>query len=202
MPVDLVDDRQKVFRAQALAPVDLVHADGPHIGQFPVGQAPLHKPVHRPINGFPTRLERARCFPPREAPGPLGQKSHHGRRDRPLPLAPGNVFDSDAVLRTLHPPGRVEEKRSDLPQRHEEPRSDREPVVPGSRLAALSAFARARRVRLEVNVDAERTGLVRQLDSFVDETGEMLNPVRKGFTIQLNSWSPGLRGRCFHQPQT
>ena len=55
----------------------------------------------------------------------------------------------------------------------------------------------ALRSRLEVNVDAQRTGLLHQLDSFVDEAGEMLNPVQKGFNVELNSWSPGLSVALF-----
>ncbi len=68
--VDLVDDGQKVVRAQTASPMNLVHADGFDLAQFPVRQAPLDKPFHRPIYRFPTGLKCARRFPPTQSSRP------------------------------------------------------------------------------------------------------------------------------------
>ena len=62
MPVDLVDDGQKIVRPQAMAPMNLVHSDRLDPAQFAVRQAPLHKPLHRTIDRLPTGLEGARGF--------------------------------------------------------------------------------------------------------------------------------------------
>jgi hypothetical protein len=70
MRVDLVNDGQKVVCPQAASPMNLVHPDGFDPAQFPVRQAPLHKPFHRPIHRFPTGLERSRRFPPAQPSRP------------------------------------------------------------------------------------------------------------------------------------
>src|ERR1035437_9653247 len=116
--VDLIDDGQKVVCPQAVSPMNLVHPDGFDPAQFPVRQAPLHKPFHRPIHRFPTGLERSRRFPPAHPSRPACQEPHHGACHGTLAVAPRNVLDYHPVLSTLHPPWRVAKLGWDSPQGH------------------------------------------------------------------------------------
>jgi hypothetical protein len=137
----VADRCHKVVRPLTLAPMNLVHADGLNVFQFPTGQAPVDKPFHRAIDAFPTGVEGPRCLAPGQPPGPPAQKAHHGQGDRPLPFAPGNMLDHDPMRRTVHTPRGVEEPRANPPQRHKQPRPFWKSVVTGGRLAALRAFA-------------------------------------------------------------
>ncbi len=123
MAVNLVNHRQEIIRPLALAPMNLIHADGLDAFELAVRQAPLHKPLHRAIDAFPTGAKGPRRLPPGQPPRPAGKKTHHGEGDRPLAIAPRHVLDHHAVLRAVDPPGGVEKPRHDAPQRHKEPGS-------------------------------------------------------------------------------
>jgi hypothetical protein len=74
MAIDLVDDRQKLVRSLALAPVDLVHPDGLALVELSLFQPPTHKPFHRAVDGLPTGVKYLRRLPPRQSPPPPRQK--------------------------------------------------------------------------------------------------------------------------------
>jgi len=113
--VDLVNDGQKVIGAQTVAPVNLIHSDGFDSTQLAVRQAPLDKPFHRAIDGFPTGLEHPRRFPPTQSPRPPRQESHHGAGNRTFAVTPRDMLDDDAVRGTLHTARRIAEPGGDAP---------------------------------------------------------------------------------------
>jgi hypothetical protein len=115
MAVDLVNDDQKIVRPFAFAPMQFVHADGPDAFELAMGQAPLHKPLHRTIHALPTGVEGPGRLPPRQSPCPAGKKAHQGDGDGPFALAPGNMLDHHSVSGALHPPRRMKEKGLDTP---------------------------------------------------------------------------------------
>jgi hypothetical protein len=117
-------------------------------------------------------------LPPGEMPRPPRQKAHHGQRDRPFPIAPGEMFDHHSVLGALHPPGGVEEDHLETPQRHKKPGTLGHPVITGAGPQAARAAPSPAPVRLQSHFDA--LGLASagaQLNVSVNETGEPLNPV-------------------------
>ena len=190
MTVDLVDHRQKIIRPLALTPMDFVHAHRPDLCQFPVRQAPLHKPFHRTINTFPTRAKGPRGLAPRQPPGPPRKKTHHGRRHRPLALAPGHMFHHHPMLRALDPPGAIDEPRHQAPQRHKQPRAGRQLVITGRRFETPRALGGNPRVRQ--NDDLQVAGPARWLvhpDILKNKAGKMLQAVQNGFNFQLHRWS-------------
>jgi hypothetical protein len=121
MRIDLVDDRQEIVGPQAVAPVNLVDANGLDLPQFAVGQAPLHKPFDRAIHRFPTGLKYQRCLSPAQPAAPPGQESHHGASHRALAVTPGDMLDYGPVLPALDSPWCVEEIGGDSPQGHKQP---------------------------------------------------------------------------------
>jgi len=188
MPVDLINHRQKVGAFPALAAMDLVHADRLDPFQFAVGQPPLHEPLDRAVNRFPTRAEDSRRFAPRQPSRPAGQESHHGRGDPLLARIPRHVFDHHPVRRALHPARRVDKLRRDAPQRHEHPAALFQPVVAGARLPARSAARPALGVRLDVHLDFSRVPGADQAHAAVNEAGEVLHQIQEGFHCQLRGW--------------
>jgi hypothetical protein len=201
MAVDLVDDREEVFRAQTFAPVDLVNADGFDPLDLTMRKAPLDKPIHRAIDGFPTGLEGPGGFAPRQAPSPASQEDHHRDGDRTLPIAPREVLDADAMLRTVHPARGVEEACRDAPQWHKAPEAFGQPIITRRRVHALGALAVHGRMSFHVDVDPHTGTVVPEADLPVNETGEMLNPVQDGLKMKLNSWSPGRSFVSVKKPQ-
>jgi len=207
MAINLVNDGQKSIRPLALAPVDFIDADGPDPFQYPVRQAPLHKPLDRAIDTFPTGAKGPRRLPPRQPPRPAGKKAHHGNGDRAFAIAPRDMLDHHAVLRALHPPGGVEKAGRDAPQRHKEPRPLRQPVIAGRRFQAVGTLGGDGRVRFHLDFEATGLAVAMALEADVaeNESGKTLNRVQNGFNVQLNSWSPfrGLvRFRNLHLTRT
>ena len=151
--VDLVDNGQEVLRAQALAPMDFVDADGFNALEFTMRQAPLDKPIHRAIDSFPTGLECPGGFAPRHAPSPAGEEDHHGDGDRTLSMAPREMLDTDAVGGTVHASRGVEEVRRDTPHGNETPKALRQAIVARCRFQARGAFAVHGRVGFHMDVD-------------------------------------------------
>ena len=84
----------------APAPIDFVDPDGPDPFQYTVRQAPLHKPLDRAIDAFPTGAKGPRRLAPGQPPRPTGEKTHHGDGDRPLAIAPRNVLDGGRKARS------------------------------------------------------------------------------------------------------
>ena len=155
MTIDLVNDRQEIVGPLALAPVNLVHAEGANVFQVAMRQAPLNKPRHRAIDAFPTSSKDPCGLSPRQPPSPTGQKTHHGQSDRPLAIAPGNMLDHHTVHWTVHSPWRVEEIGLDAPQRHEQPAALGQSVIARGRFATGRATAAAAAVRLKAHVDPQ-----------------------------------------------
>ncbi len=193
MAVDLVDDRQEIIRPFAFAPMNLVHADGLDAFEFAVGQAPLHKPLHRAIDAFPTGAKDPCRLPPRQPPRPAGQKTHHGDGHRPLALTPRHMLHHHAVFRAADPPSGVEKPRHDAPQRHKEPGALLQSVIARSGLEATGTLGEDARVRLDSDFDATGLAIPMAVQANVaeNESGKTLNRVQNGFNLQLNSWSPG-----------
>src|SRR5258708_66222 len=98
--------------------MNLVHADRFDPTQFPVIQAPLHKPFHRPIYRFPTGLESSRRFPPTQPSTPARKDPNKGAGHGRLAVAQGNVPHYAPVLGTLPPPWRVAKMGGDSPEGH------------------------------------------------------------------------------------
>ncbi len=73
--VDLVDHRQEIIRPLALAPMDFVHPNRLDAFELAVGQAPVDKPRHRPIDAFPTGAKGPGRFPPGQPPRHSGKGS-------------------------------------------------------------------------------------------------------------------------------
>jgi len=124
----------------ALAPMDLVDADGLDTAQFSILQAPLDKPFDRAVDGLPTGPEHACGFAPRQAPRPSRQERHHRRRDRAFAIAPGKVLDHDPMFGALDPTGGIEEEHWDGPQRDEAPAPFGKAVIARTRLPTRRAF--------------------------------------------------------------
>ena len=193
MAVNLVDHRQEIVRPLALAPVNLVDADGAHVFQLPLRQAPLNKPLHRAIDAFPTGPKGPSRLSPRQPPRPTGQKAHHAEGDWSLAIAPGNMLDHHPMHRTVHSPWRVEEIGLDAPQRHEQPLALRQSVIAGGRFATFRAVAPAVAVRLKAHVYLQASlGRISKADLLIDKAREMLNPVQNRLNFQLHGWSFGL----------
>ena len=139
MTVDLVDHGQEASRPFAPGPVEVVHPDGLNSLQFPVRQTPLHKPLHRTINGLPTGLENLRRLSPRQPPRPPGQQAHHRRGDGPLAFGPGNMLHHDPVLGTIDPPRSVEEMALEAPHRRKQPGPLGQLIIAGGWLAGTGS---------------------------------------------------------------
>ena len=172
MTVDLVNDRQEVISPLAFAPMNLVHPNGLDAFELAVRQAPLHKPLHRAIDAFPTGVEGPRRLPPRQPPRPAGQKAHHGDGDRSFAIAPGNMLDDHPMLRAVNPPGGIEKPRHNPPQRQKEKPALRQPVITRSGLETAGTLGRDGRVRLDGDFDA--TGLAIAMALEADVAGKRI----------------------------
>jgi len=201
MAVNLVNDRQEIIGPLALAPMDFIDPDRPDPFQYPVGQAPLHKPLDRAIDAFPTGAKGPRRFAPRQPPRPAGEETHHGDGHRTLALTPRDMLHHHPVFRAADPPGRVEKPRHDAPQRHKEPGTLRQLVIARRWLEAAGAPGGPGLVRLDGDFDA--TGLAVAIapkpDVPKNKSGKVLNRVQHGLNLQLNSWSPGRGLALFKQ---
>jgi hypothetical protein len=124
--IDLVDDRQVLVTS---LPEDLIDADGPHVGQISMGQAPLNGPFHRVKDLLPRRSEGDRGFIPGKLFGPGGQKMHVGFCQRVFPICPQHRFDLHATPGTIDPAHGINEKDSDSPQRNKLKQSWRQRVI-------------------------------------------------------------------------
>src|SRR6266852_9641545 len=123
----------------------------------------------------------------------LNGRPLYGEGDRPLAIAPGNMFDHHSVHRTLHSPWRVEEIGLDAPQRHEQPLALRQSVIARGRFATFRASSTDAAVRLNAHVDPQASlGRISKADLLVDKAREMLNPVQNRLNFQLHGWSFGL----------
>src|SRR6266436_8518592 len=193
MAIYLVNHRQEIVRPLAPAPMDLVHADGMNGFQFAVRQAPLHKPLHRAIDTFPTGLEGSCRLAPRQPARPAGKKAHHGQTHRSLAIAPRNVLHDHAVGGALHPPGGKDKEGLDVPQQHKEPRALRQPVIPRSRLEATGTLGGDASVRIQRDFDAAGPPVPVALEPDVlkNKSRKMLNGVQNGLNLQLHRWSLG-----------
>ena len=187
--VDLVDDRQEVLGAQALAPVDLIHAEGFDPFELAMGQAPLNEPVDRTVDGFPTGLEGLGGFAPRQAAGPAGQKDHHRDGDGALAVAPGNVLDADAVLGALNATRGVVEVGGDVPQERKEPGPFGQVIIARRRFQALGTFAIHGGMGLQMNVNVQVGTVFPEPDIPVNEARKMLKPVQNRLNVKLHSGS-------------
>src|SRR5208282_4955650 len=192
MAVDLVDHRQEIIGPLAFAPMDFVHADGLDAFQLAMRQTPLHKPLHRAIDAFPTGAKGPGRLPPRQPPRPTGKKAHHGNGDRPFTLAPRQMLHHHAVFRAVDPPGGVEKPSHDAPQRHKEPGTLLQPVIARRGLEAARTFGGDGGVRLDGDFDATGLAIPMAVEADVaeNESGKTLNRVQNGLNLQLNSWSP------------
>src|SRR5690348_6570700 len=188
MLVDLINHGQKLVGPFALAPVDLVHAQGIDPRQLTMSQSPLHEPFHRTVNRLPTGLEGPGRFSPRQSPPPASQKSHHRRGHRPLSLAPGNMLDPHTVLRAFHPPRPVEVVGHDSPHRHKEPAPLFQLVIARTRLLTGGTFASNSPVWLDLHLHAQRTPGAPQADALVNKSRKMLYPVQERLNFQLSGW--------------
>src|SRR5690606_26325536 len=198
MAINLVDHGQEIVGPFALAPVDLVNPDRANPIQPALRQPPLHEPLHRAVNRFPAGAEGSGGLPPGQMPRPAGQKTHHGDGDRAFAVTPGNVFNDHAVLGTGHASRSIEEIRWKPPQRHEQPRTFRQPVISRQSPLALGAPPPPPPVRLNPNLDAACPAAARaEPDGLVNKTGKALNPVQNGLNFELDSWSPGRGLRSF-----
>jgi hypothetical protein len=167
--------------------MDFVYPDGLDSAQLAVRQAPLDKPLHRAIHGFPTGLESARGFPPTEPARPARQEPHHGAGHRALAVAPGHVLDHDPVLGAVDAPGRIVEIGRNPPQRDEQPTADVQTVVAWRRLLTARTAAADSGMRLDTDLD--EIGLVRlsmQADLAIDKADEALHAIQNRLNLQLN----------------
>src|SRR5215472_5455420 len=195
--VDLVEDGQEVVGTQAVAPVDLVHTQRLHPLQFAVRQAPLHKPFHRPINRLPTGLKDLGRLSPTQPSPPAGQKAHHHRGQRTLPLVPRQVLDHHPMLGTFHPTRRVEKPRRDPPQRHMPPPPLLQPVIPGRGPLALRASSPNAPVSLQADFNSTLGPfLLAESNVLIDKSRRVLNAVQNRLKLELNGWSPRRRFAC------
>jgi len=183
-PVDLVDDGQEVVGLQAASPMNLVHSDRLDPAQFPVCQAPLDKPFHRPIHRLPTGLEGSRRFPPTQTSRPARQKPQHGAGHRTLPIAPRNVFDYYPVLGTLHPPWRIAKVGGDAPQWHEEPAPLGQAVIARCRFLTTRTAPTYAGMRLYSDLDRLRSlRAAKHADLLIYEPYETLHLIQDGLNL-------------------
>ncbi len=185
--------------AGQLAFLGFIDADGFDPLELSVLEAPIHKPLHGSIHRLPTRCERPGCLSPRQTSRPGCQKAHHRHRHGSLANAPGHLLNNDSILRTVHSAHRIEQYGRDSPQRHEIPGTRRQLVIARAGFEAAATLSLPSLMRL--NCDFDPTGVVAQPTwpqavVLVDETGQRLYSVQKGFNFEANSWSPG----SFFQP--
>ena len=189
--VNLVEDGQEVVRTQAVAPVDLVDSQRPHSLQFAVSQAPLHKPFHRPIDRLPTGLKDLGRLSPTQPSPPAGQKAHHHRGQRTLPLVPRQVLDHHPMLGTFHPTRRVEKPGLDPPQGHMPPPPLLQPVVTGCGLPALRASSPNASMSLQADFNSTPGPfLLAEPNVLIDKSRLVLKAVQNRLKLELNGWSP------------
>src|SRR5208283_4091148 len=188
MFINLVDHRQKTVRPFALAPMNLVNADGVDRFKLAMGQAPLYEPFYRVVNGLPTGLERPGRFPPGHPSRPTSQETHHGRGRPPLALTPRNMLNSHPVLRAFHSSWRVKKVDDNPPQRHKEPAPFFQLVIARTRLLAGGTFATNSSMGLDLYLDPRRTARAPQANAVVYEANKVLYPVQEGLNFQLSGW--------------
>lgn len=190
--VDLVDDRQEIGGPFALAPVDLVDADGCDSHQFAVCQSPFDEPFDRAMHRFPTGMKDACRLAPRHPPRPRGQESHHRPAHRTLSVAPRHVFDDHPMLTAVHSAGRVAQEHGNLPEGNETPSSFRQSIVARTRLKTFRAFPASAGVRLDVDLDLRVAFAPHELHVSEHEPGKVLNQIQEGFNFELDGWTPWL----------
>jgi|LakMenEpi03Aug12_release.lakeMendotaPanAssembly.Ray.scaffolds.fasta_scaffold11791_9 hypothetical protein len=134
--VDLVDEREIGL---AVAPLDLIDADGLYAREVPMGKAPFDRVFYGAKHVVPGRVECVGGLLPGEPLGPAGQEPAVACREMFLAVTPRHPLDGHSALRAIDPPHRVDEEHRDVPQRHELKPSWRKPVVPRPLLAASRA---------------------------------------------------------------
>lgn len=188
VPINLIDHREKIRCPFALTPVNLINAHRPDRLQLAMRQSPLHKPLDRSINRFPTRLKYSRRLSPGEPPRPACQKSHHRRRDRSLAHVPGHILDHHAMRFAVHPARRVEKVNHDAPEWHEQPAAFIHHIVSRARFQALRTFPRHPLIRSDLHLDPWVARSLSQSNALVNESNKMLNQVQQRLNFQLSGW--------------
>ena len=178
--VDLVDHGQEVVGLHAVSPVNLVDGNGFDATELAMLQTPLHEPLHRAIDRFPTGLKSLRRLPPAQPSRPAGEKAHHGHGHRPLAVAPGNVFDHYPVLSALHPPWRITEPGRFPPKWHKQPTPLGYTVIPRCGLPAQRTASANAAMRGHGDLDPRGMALAVGAEAHV-----LINRANKGlYSIQ------------------
>jgi hypothetical protein len=181
--VDLVDDGQEIVSPQAASPVNLVDSDGSDPAELPVLQAPLHKPLHRPEDRFPTGQEHTRRFPPTHPPRPTRQEGHHRAGQRTLAVAPRNVLDHHSMRGTFHSPRRVAKPGGDPPQGYELPTPLWQAVIAWRGFLTTPTAPRNPSMGLDGDVDPRLVPVAVQTYFPVDEAYEPLHEIEDGLNL-------------------
>src|SRR5688572_15326024 len=114
--VELVDERQVLV---SLLPGELIHANCRDSIEIAVRFPPRDGLADRAKHHGPTGGEPPRRLLPAERLRPRCQKPSEGRRDRRLPVAPGQQLDLHTAARAVTAAWRIHKEHWDCPQRYE-----------------------------------------------------------------------------------
>ena len=178
--IDLVDDRQVLVTS---LPENLIDADGPHVGQISMGQAPLNGPFHRVKDLLPCRAEGDRGFFPRKPFGPGSQKMHVGFCQRVFPVSPWHGFDLHATPGTVDPAHGINEKDSDSPQRNKLEQSWRQRVITGPSATATRANRAVVGTCKDFDVKRPFSIGLNPFDVSVNKALELLHPIQNSLQL-------------------
>lgn len=150
--------------------------------------APLHEPLDRAIDRFPTGLKGLCRFSPAQPPRPTGEKAPHGQSHRPLAVAPRNVFDHHAVFGALDPPWCITEPSRYAPERHKQPTLLRQTVIAWCGFLAHRAASANAAMRRDGDLDLRPTArAVAQAHVLINKPHKGLHSIQYGLNLKLNS---------------
>jgi hypothetical protein len=165
-------------------PEHFINADGSHIGQVPMSQAPFDRPFHGSEHLLPGRAKSEGGFFPGESLSPGSQKMHVGFRQSVFAVGPGHALDFHATVRTIDPAQGIGEKNRDVPQRYEFKHSRRQGVVARAGLPAAGTDGFA--VGARQNLDQDRQMVcfgIQPHDVSVDKALELLHPIQNSLQL-------------------
>ncbi len=191
--VDLVDDGQE----QVLAlPVDLIHSNGPDVGDVAMLQTPLHSAFDGSIDRIPAGLEDLSHLFPAHPLRPASKNPAVGVGQLMLAAGPRDSLDAYTASAAVDATHGIEEHHGDAPEGNEVELARRLCVVDAAAAATPRALGSTVTPCSQPDIDLRLAITLNHLHAFVDERLEIVDPIQD--SLELHP-APRFHGGCCNQ---
>ena len=174
--IELIDQGDELILA--LAPADLVGADGHDSFQITIRKTPYHRHLDRSEDILPSGLKGLGNLQPGKALSPTGQEPRISGGQVPFPLYPGDSLDLDPASSAVDSPHGIEEKYRYPPQGHELKPALAHGVVARPGLAATGADWPTTLSGFDFYLQGQSPRLLTPTNLAVHKTSMQLNPIQ------------------------